>query len=118
MTIDDAMSPGDAPIPDDVAPPNSEAPTGDAAREARTSSAPKDPFAAAAGMKVVRGTPDESELAALVAGVVAFAGAANDEDDEPGSPTSAWMDRLRTMRGRRIAGPLGRGPSAWRHSLR
>jgi len=102
----------------DTAPPNSEAPTGDAAREAHTSSAPKDPFAAAAGMKVVRGTPDESELAALVAGVVAFAGATNDEDDEPGSPTSAWMDRLRTMRGRRVVGPLGRGPSAWRHSLR
>jgi len=79
---------------------------------------PEDPFsAAAAGLKVVRGTPDEAELAALLAGVVAFAGAGQ-EDDEPGSPTSAWMDRSRTMRGTRRGGPLSRGPAAWRHSLR
>ncbi|MBC7298297.1 MAG: acyl-CoA carboxylase subunit epsilon [Demequina sp.] len=67
-------------------------------------------------MRVVRGAPDDEELAALVAGMVAMAGAA-DDDDEPGSPTSAWMDRARTMRGVRV-GVLGRGSVAWRHSLR
>lgn len=77
----------------------------------------EDSFEAAAGLKVVRGTPDEAELAALVAGVVAFAGA-DDPDDEPGSPTSAWMDRSRTMRGARSNGPLSRGAASWRHSLR
>lgn len=71
---------------------------------------------AAASMQVVRGVPDEEELAALVAGMVAAASAAQD-DDEPGSPTSAWMDRARTMRGVRV-GVLGRGSVAWRHSLR
>lgn len=74
--------------------------------------------ASAAGMKVVRGTPDDAELAALVAGMVAFASTAEQDAEEPGSPTSAWMDRIRTMSGRRVIGPLGRGPSAWRHSLR
>jgi hypothetical protein len=67
-------------------------------------------------MRVVRGNLDDDELAALVAGVVAMAGARQDAD-EPGSPTSAWMDRARTMRGVRV-GVLGRGTVAWRHSLR
>lgn len=66
-------------------------------------------------MVVVRGTLDDDELAALVAGVVAMAG--RREDEEPGAPTSAWMDRARTLRGARV-GVLGRGGSAWRHSLR
>lgn len=69
-----------------------------------------------AGLRVVRGTPDEAELAALVAGMVAVASA--EVDDEPGAPTAAWMDRTRTMRGRRLMLPLGRGDAAWRHSLR
>ncbi len=80
-------------------------------------SEPIDP-AVASGMRIVRGTPDEAELAALVAGVTAMAAVASDDDPEPGSPRSAWMDRSRTMRGRRIYSPLGRGPVAWRHSLR
>jgi hypothetical protein len=67
-------------------------------------------------MRVVRGAPDDEELAALVAGVVAMASGAPDDDD-PGSPTSAWMDRSRTLRGARHD-ILGRGESAWRHSLR
>ena len=70
---------------------------------------------AVANLKVVRGAPDEAELAALVAGMVAYASAG--ASDEPGSPTSAWMDRQRTMRGRRV-GVLGKGPTAWRHSMR
>jgi hypothetical protein len=75
-----------------------------------------DVLAAAAALKVVRGSVDEEELAALLAGVVAVASSV--EDEAPGAPTSAWMDRIRTMRGRRVIGPLGRGDSAWRHSLR
>lgn len=77
----------------------------------------EDAFAAAQGMRVVRGTPDEHELAALVAGVVAMQAAAG-EDEDPASPTSAWMDRSRTMRGQRHSLPLSHGESAWRHSLR
>ncbi|WP_234985706.1 acyl-CoA carboxylase subunit epsilon [Demequina sp. NBRC 110051] len=72
---------------------------------------------AAAGLRVVRGTPDAEELAALVAGMVAVV-AANEEDEAPGSPTSAWMDRTRTLRGSHRVLPLGRGDTAWRHSLR
>ncbi len=78
---------------------------------------PEDIAAAASRLHVVRGHVDEDELAALVAGVVAYASAAAEDDEEPGSPTSAWMDRSRTMRGRRV-GILGRGDTAWRHSLR
>ena len=72
---------------------------------------------ASAGLRIVRGAPDDAELAALVAGVVAVSSAAG-EDQAPGAPTSAWMDRTRTMRGRRLMLPLGRGDAAWRHSLR
>jgi hypothetical protein len=71
---------------------------------------------AAAALKVVRGSVDEEELAALLAGVVAVASAA--EHDAPGHPSSAWMDRTRSMRGRRLMLPLGRGDTAWRTSLR
>ena len=77
----------------------------------------EDAAGAAAGMRIVRGSPDDAELAALVAGVVAVSAAAEDQD-APGAPTSAWMDRTRTMRGRRLMLPLGRGDAAWRHSLR
>lgn len=73
--------------------------------------------AAAASLRVVRGTPDEAELAALVAGMVAVA-SADAAQEGPGSPRSAWMDRTRRMQGRRIMLPLGRGDDAWRHSLR
>lgn len=69
------------------------------------------------GFRVVRGAPDDAELAALVAGVVAMASADNGEP-EPGAPTSAWMDRSRTMRGAHHALPLARGSAAWRTSLR
>ncbi|WP_291379171.1 acyl-CoA carboxylase subunit epsilon [Demequina sp.] len=79
-------------------------------------SSPDDFVDAAAAMRVVRGAPDDDELAALVAGMVAMANAA-EQDEEPGSPTSAWMDRARTMRGIKV-GVLGRGSGAWRHSLR
>ncbi|WP_084106086.1 acyl-CoA carboxylase epsilon subunit [Demequina sp. NBRC 110056] len=76
----------------------------------------EDALAAATGLRIVRGAPDEAELAALVAGVVAVASSGQD-DDPPGAPTSAWMDRSRTLRGRHDALPLARGASAWRHSL-
>ncbi|WP_228373400.1 acyl-CoA carboxylase epsilon subunit [Demequina gelatinilytica] len=71
----------------------------------------------AAGLRVVRGTPDEAELAALVAAAAAMASSAEDLED-PASPRSAWMDRSRTLRGHHGPLPLGRGDGAWRHSLR
>ena len=73
-------------------------------------------LAAAASLRIVRGSVDEEELAALLAGVVAVASAA--EHEAPGHPASAWMDRTRSMRGRRLMLPLGRGDSTWRNSLR
>jgi len=80
--------------------------------------APDAMLAAAASLKIVRGHVDDEELAALVAGVVAMATAAQAHDDTPGAPTSAWMDRTRTMRGRRLMMPLSRGVTAWRNSMR
>lgn len=71
----------------------------------------------ASGLRVLRGSPDEAEVAALVAGMVAIS-SAQDEEPEPGAPTSAWMDRSRTMRGQHHSLPLARGGSAWRTSLR
>lgn len=69
-----------------------------------------------AGLRIVRGTPDDQEIAALIAGMVAMVAESGDAEDAS-SPTAAWMDRSRTMNGRRV-GVLGRGDSAWRHSLR
>jgi len=69
----------------------------------------------AAHVQVVRGAPDDAELAALVAGLAVAA--ANADGEDPAAPTSAWMDRSRTMPGRR-PDVLSRGDSAWRHSLR
>lgn len=66
-------------------------------------------------VQVVRGTPDDVELAALVAGLVAAADREED-DGEPGTPRAAWSDRSRTMPG---AGAGWRtGADAWRRSLR
>lgn len=72
-------------------------------------------------LRVVRGAADDAELEAVVAGLLAVAAAsqaAADETTLEGDPRSAWMDRTRTMRGRRLMLPLARGADAWRHSLR
>ncbi|WP_028050982.1 acyl-CoA carboxylase subunit epsilon [Cellulomonas sp. URHD0024] len=69
-------------------------------------------------MQVVRGTPDDVELAALVAGLMAAAseraGHAEPAVDGVAAP---WADRRRTMRGVRDDA-LRPGPDAWRWSLR
>ncbi|WP_448059484.1 acyl-CoA carboxylase epsilon subunit [Cellulomonas hominis] len=64
-----------------------------------------------AHVQVVRGTPDDVELAALVAGLVA-ASAGQDEAPAP-APTSAWTARGR-LRGSEGWRP---GPGAWRRGL-
>ena len=71
-----------------------------------------------AQMHVVRGTPDDVELAALVAGLMA---AASERDRNAATSVDAvaapWADRRRTMRGVRIDA-MRPGPDAWRWSLR
>jgi hypothetical protein len=66
-----------------------------------------------AHVHVVRGAPDDVELAALVAGLAAV-----QMTDDAGheAPRSAWTDRSRGMRGPN--GGLAPGPDAWRWSLR
>ena len=66
-----------------------------------------------AHVHVVRGTPDDVELAALVAGLAAVSAP---DDAAPHAPRSAWSDRSRTLRGRH-ATPAA-GPDGWRWSLR
>ena len=68
-------------------------------------------------VRVVRGAPDDLELAALVAGLVAAAGDGSDEAAP--APHDAWTDRARAMRPRSEPGtPLAPGPDSWRWSLR
>jgi hypothetical protein len=55
--------------------------------------------------RVVRGEPDDAELAALTV-VLAASG---DAEPEPAGPPSAWIDRHATVRR-----PLHPGPDAWR----
>ena len=68
----------------------------------------------AAHVHVVRGTPDDVELAALVAGLAAVAVA--DDGAETAQRSGAWSDRSRSLRGARPA--PAPGPDAWRWSLR
>ncbi|WP_448631535.1 acyl-CoA carboxylase epsilon subunit [Cellulomonas soli] len=64
-------------------------------------------------VQVVRGVPDDVELAALVAGLVA---AATDAPaDEASAAPAAWSDRGRRLRGDALPTP---GRDAWRWSLR
>lgn len=58
-------------------------------------------------LRVVRGEPDDLELAALIAVVAASSGSAPDVEAEP----DAWTDRSRLVRR-----PLPHGPGAWRAS--
>lgn len=69
-------------------------------------------------MQVVRGTPDDVELAALVAGLMAAASERAMHAETAADKVSApWADRRRTMRGVRDD-VLRPGPDAWRWSLR
>jgi hypothetical protein len=66
-----------------------------------------------AHLQVVRGAPDDVELAALVAGIMAATSGA--PDDVVAAPRSAWADRRRQLRPQPAPTP---GPDAWRWSLR
>ncbi|HVK20434.1 MAG TPA: acyl-CoA carboxylase subunit epsilon [Actinokineospora sp.] len=59
-------------------------------------------------LRVVRGTPDDVELAALTAVVAA---AANATTDETAADNSAWSSRTSAVRRQ-----LDHGPGAWRAS--
>lgn len=61
---------------------------------------------------VVRGTPDDVELAALVAGLIATSGTHHEPEPTTAAP---WTERRRTVR---RGGPPRPGPDAWRWSLR
>ena len=65
-----------------------------------------------AHVHVVRGTPDDVELAALVAGLAAVA---SPQDVGPAAPAAAWDDRARRLRGGVVP---AHGPDVWRWSLR
>lgn len=69
------------------------------------------PAQPAAQMRVVRGAPDDFEVAALVAGLVAVASAGTDLPDDASAPAQ-WVRRSRPV------GALPTGPDSWRWSLR
>ena len=60
-------------------------------------------------LRVVKGTPDDHELAALTA-VIAGLAAAAPVEDKP-APRSEWANPAR-----RVRRPLQHGPGAWRAS--
>ncbi|WP_434438663.1 acyl-CoA carboxylase subunit epsilon [Lentzea sp. E54] len=60
-------------------------------------------------LKVVKGSPDDHQLAALTA-VIAGLAAAVPAEEEP-SPRSEWANPAR-----RVRRPLQHGPGAWRAS--
>ena len=68
----------------------------------------------AAALRVVHGEPDDDELAALVAGIVAARAAADDEDGAGSADGSgpAWSDY-----GRRLGDRHTPGATTWQWSL-
>jgi hypothetical protein len=60
-------------------------------------------------LRVVRGEPDDAELAALTAAVAALAHSGAGDVEPPGR--SRWSDRGSLMRA-----PLRHGPGSWRGS--
>jgi len=64
-------------------------------------------------LRVVRGNPDDAELAALTAAVVALASADEGGGGREPRVASRWSDRGAMMRV-----PLRHGPGAWRASAR
>jgi hypothetical protein len=70
-------------------------------------------------VRVVRGEPDDVELAALVAGLAAGASAASamaavaDLDEDRTAARRRWQEAVQ-----RLGAPLARGSDAWRWSLR
>lgn len=69
-------------------------------------------------VQVLRGTPDEDELAALVAGLVAAAASRAPQEDTPDDQARAARARWVAPGRLRGAAPPTRGPDAWRWSLR
>jgi hypothetical protein len=63
-------------------------------------------------VRVVRGAPDDVELAALVAGLLASTSGPL-PDPDPAAP-GGWADRSRLLRG---SEPVRRSPGSWRWSL-
>jgi hypothetical protein len=59
-------------------------------------------------LRVVRGEPDDAELAALLAVLVASSGTA---ETPAAGPASRWRDRARS-----VHAPVQHGPGAWRAS--
>ncbi|GII99582.1 acyl-CoA carboxylase epsilon subunit-like protein [Sediminihabitans luteus] len=74
-------------------------------------------------LRVVRGAPDEIEVAALVAGLSAVVG---DHEPDDVAPVEEWTNRVRVLRGtgggataKSFGGRVGRhNADAWRWSLR
>ncbi len=67
-------------------------------------------------VSVVRGAPDDVELAALVAGLVA---ASSGDDAAVAAAPSPWADHARRLRRPGAAGTVAlRGADTWRWSLR
>jgi hypothetical protein len=62
-------------------------------------------------VRVVRGDPDEEELAALVAGILAAAASLRDSEPEQ-VELAPWTDH-----GRRLGAGPHPGPSTWRWSM-
>ena len=61
-------------------------------------------------LRLVKGTPDDHELAALTAVIAGLAAAAPAQDDKPAA-RSEWANPAR-----RVRRPLQHGPGAWRAS--
>ncbi len=67
-------------------------------------------------LRIVRGEPDDAELAALTVALAASAAAQTAAPAAGEPPLSVWADRADALRHPATGRPLRPGPGAWRAS--
>ena len=67
-------------------------------------------------LRVVRGNPDDDEVAALTAALASVAAASAAQAEPRRAPLSLWADRSARLRPAAGGLPLPPGPNAWRAS--
>jgi hypothetical protein len=67
-------------------------------------------------LRVVRGNPDDAEIAALTAALASVSAASASQQTPERKPMSLWADRSARLRPAAGGLPLPPGPNSWRAS--
>lgn len=67
-------------------------------------------------LRIVRGNPDDAEIAALTAALASASAASASQQEPRRKPLSLWADRSARLRPAAGGLPLPPGPNSWRAS--